>query len=479
MNPPQVLWPPDEKVKLIGALSRPQVLGVGAAFGVFGAGIAVDQPIGAGIAAIPVLLWTMLSWRGTPIRMRVVDRARWLARRDRVWSATTRGALAPPTCLRGITLHLATDTEHEGAIGVVEAPGGAYTVVIPADCPSLAFLPSAGQAERFDSWGDLLGGLCLEPGAALTAERIGWTDIHRASDPTALVRHHRELGVDGPASGDYVQYLSGFGAISSSHHVLLAVTITRAGRLRVARQQGFTGGPGEVMLAAAVAAGRQVSQELTRRGFATASMLSPAELGRMIVEAGDPFEARREDPTGRERFAMPERSGPNQVTVDRHQLAIDGAYHRVFSISWPRAKVDSDWLWKPLGMEGPKVVTVVFEPIAPSQADARREALTTRAASNNTIVAMNRGRVRTTDKRKTQALQSAEQAVAAGHQELDGYGLIVISARTPQDLNRRCQMLRQKLRESGRSGVRELTGQHDFGFIAALPLGVYVNPSVE
>ena len=196
------------------------------------------------------------------------------------------------------------------------------------------------------------------------------------------------------------------------------------------------------MLAAAVAVGRQVSQELTRRGFTTAPMLPPAELGRMIVETGDPFEARREDPTGRERFAMPERCGPNHFTVGLDQLAIDGAYHRVFSITWPRTKVDADWLWKPLGMEGPKVVTVLFEPIAPSRADARREALTTRAASNNTIVAMNRGRVRTTDKRKTQALQSAEQAVAAGHQELDGYGLIVISARTPQDLNRRCQMLR-------------------------------------
>ena len=102
-----------------------------------------------------------------------------------------------------------------------------------------------------------------------------------------------------------------------------------------------------------------------------------------------------------------------------------------------------------------------------------------RQVSNNTIVAMNRGRVRTTDKRKTQALQSAEQAVAAGHQELDGYGLIVISARTPQDLNRRCQMLRQKLRETGRAGVRELTGQHDIGFAAALPLGIFAKPTVE
>lgn len=136
-------------------------------------------------------------------------------------------------------------------------------------------------------------------------------------------------------------------------------------------------------------------------------------------------------------------------------------------------------MWKPLGMDGPKVVTVVFEPIAPSRADARREALTTRAASNNTMVAISRGRVRTTDRRKTQALQSAEQAVAAGHQELDGYGLIVMSARTPQDLDQRCQLMRQKLRETGRAGLRELTGLHDDGFAAALPLGVYLKPSVE
>ena len=233
------------------------------------------------------------------------------------------------------------------------------------------------------------------------------------------------------------------------------------------------------MLAAAVAVGRQVGQELTQRGFTVGPMLSPAELGRMIVQAGDPFETRREDTSPRERFALPERSGPNHTTVERHHLAIDGAYHRVFSIAWPRTQVDADWLWKPLGMEGPKVVTVVFEPVAPSRADARREALTTRATSNNSMIAISRGRIRTTDRRKTQALHSAEQAVAAGHQELDGYGLIVVSARTPQDLNRRCQMLRQKLRETGRAGVRELTGQHDVGFAAALPLGIYVKPSVE
>jgi len=478
VTPPQVLWPPDEKVKLIGALSRPQVLGVGLAFGVFGFGIAVNEPVAAAITAVPVLLCTMLSWRGQPVRTRVVAHLRWLTRHHRTRSnpgGTGRGARG----LHGITIHLATDPAGRGAIGVVEAPGGAFTVVMPADCSSLAFLPPAGQTERFDSWGDLLGGLCVEPGGSLTAERIAWTDIHRASDPTALARYHRERGVTGPATGDYAQYVSGFGAIASSHQVLLAVTITRARSLRLARQQGFTGRPGDIMHQAAIAVGRQVGQELTARGFTIAGLLSPAELGRMIVDAGDPFNTRDEHPSARERFALPERTGPNDTTIERHQLTIDGAYHRVFTITWPRTKVDADWMWKPLGMHGPKVITVVFEPIAPSRADARREALTTRAASNNTMIAISRGRVRTTDRRKTQALQSAEQAVSAGHQELDGYALIVVSARTPQDLDKRCQMMRQKLRETGRAAAHELTGHHHLGFAAALPLGIYVKPSVE
>ena len=54
-----------------------------------------------------------------------------------------------------------------------------------------------------------------------------------------------------------------------------------------------------------------------------------------------------------------------------------------------------------------------------------------------------------------------------------------MSARTPEELNKRCETLRQKLRETGRAGVRELTGQHDAGFAAALPLGMFVKPSVE
>jgi hypothetical protein len=71
-------------------------------------------------------------------------------------------------------------------------------------------------------------------------------------------------------------------------------------------------------------------------------------------------------------------------------------------------------------------------------------------------------------------LLRAEAAVSDGHQELDAYTLVVISAASRDELDARCHALRRRLREAGRATVRELSGEHDFGLAAALPLGVHV-----
>ena len=68
----------------------------------------------------------------------------------------------------------------------------------------------------------------------------------------------------------------------------------------------------------------------------------------------------------------------------------------------------------------------------------------------------------------------AERAVSEGHGELDAYMLIVVSASSREDLDRRCQSLRRRLRECGHASVRELSGEHDRGLAAALPLGMRV-----
>jgi hypothetical protein len=258
----------------------------------------------------------------------------------------------------------------------------------------------------------------------------------------------------------------------------VAVTVTSS-CLRAARRDGFTGTAQVVLRAAAVAVGRQVADAMATRGFTVGELLTPAEIGRLIVDAGDPF-AVRATRTVRERLGAPERTGPDSVDAStRTHVAIDGAVHRVFALEWPRVPVDADWLWKPLDAAGPKIVTCVFEPVSPWVADRRREVLRSRAGANNAIDAARRGRVRAVDQRKVDALRAADQAVADGHQDLVGWALVVVSARTVDELTERCSHLRDRFHASGRTRLRDLHGLHDLGWAAALPLGVHVGDTIE
>ena len=479
-DPNLVAWPPEEKVKLIGTLSRPEVIGAGLAVAVAVVGIIAQQSVVAVAVIVPVLTWTFARVRGMPLRTRTTIRVRWWSsRRRRVWTAPIRTKCGAAPCLRDVRLLMTVDPTGDRPVAAVVAAGaGSYTVVFDVDGSSLAFLQAADQSSRFAAWGTVLGSLCTTDDRTLTAARIAWVDLHQAADPGALVAYHQLHGTPGPASGDYVAHLDGLGATGAAHRVLVAVTLTRAGQLRTARQDGLTGTVEEIMMAATVNVAGDVASRLTTAGYRCGPLLTPAEIGRVIVEAGDPFAARRDTLTTLERFAVAERYGPEQITLERHQLAIDGAYHRVFALTWPKIAVAQDWMWRPLGVEGPKIVTTVFEPIPAHRAAMHREALTTRAESNVSIIAARR-RVRTIDRRKTAALHAAERKVSDGHQELDGYALVVITARTPVDLARRCQLLRQRLHESGRAGLRELTGEHDVGWAAALPIGLHIASATE
>jgi hypothetical protein len=482
-----VEWPPDEKVKLIGSLSRPEVVGVGVALAVFGVGIAVGRPLLFGCLAVPVVVWTMGSWRGAPARSRVMAELRWLMRRDRDWTASvavgdvgrdlaaTRQA---PTFLQGVVLR-SVESPHAGARAGVVQVRGSFTVVLPVSAASLAFEPPEQQVARFQRWGDVLGGLCVEPGSGLRVERVAWTDLH---SPAALDRNGDERlahRAHGPAALDYRDFVNAVHETATCHRVVVSVTVTRAAQLRAARGHGFDGEPDAMMSDAAALVASEVAGDLQRAGFSVGAPLTAGEISRLLSTALHPFDRLPPSPWGHERFGVPIPVTPHRMRVERQQVIVDDTYHRVFAITWPRIAVDPAWAWMPLAADGPKLTSVVFEPVAPSRADARREALASRSAANNQILGLRRGRVRTVDLRKTGSLHAAERAVAAGHQELDGYGLVAVAGRSLDDLNHRVQVLRQRLREAGRAGLVELDGWHDVGLAAALPIGHWVRPTVE
>lgn len=482
----EVWWPPTERVKYLGFLSAPDAawLAVAVAAGV--AGILTQVPIHGGVAALLLALWGRGEVAGTRVRTRFARWVRWRRRTDREWTSPLQGKSGRPVpMLRDVSLAMVVD--NGVPVGVVECRTrslfGAvtnFTVMLPVSCRSVTFAGDAEQAARFAAWGDVLSDQCVERGEHLAAERIAWTDVHRAANPHALRGDHQRHGQPGPAADDYLEYVTGFSEVAADHQVVVSVTVSNA-QLGVARSKGgFMGSPADVMRAAAVSVARGVRSQLAGRGFEVGELFRPAEIGRLIVEAGDPFEPRRDKLSSRERFGLPDRTGPESVSVARREVAIDSAFHRTFQIVWPRTAVDQNWMWRVLGVEGPKIVTTVYEPVAPSVADRERDGRANRQRANSVIVANRRGGEESMkDQRKRAALRAAEAAVAGGHDELDCWAIVVVSARSTAELNSRSERLREALRVSGKASVRELTGLHDVGFRLALPIGAFAGATRE
>lgn len=469
-----VEFPPAERVNLFGNFTRGELIGAALATAVFGVGAMTGALVPSLEVTALIVVWTFAPTRRHPLRLIVPAALRWSLRRDRSWSAGVKAAVQAPSFLRGVDVQLAAEQYGPQPIGIVAARRS-FTVVFSVERAALTFSTEEDQAQAHMAWGEVLGALCVERNSELTAERVGWTDVHRAADPAALVRYHDERGADGPASSDYQEHLATFGTLAAEHDVVVWATVTQAGRYRLAKRHGLRGSVIEVMHGAAILAGQTLRGELEDRGFTVGPLMSPAEIGRVIVPAMDPY-GPLEAPTRRERFGLAERTIPeSQVTVERNCVIVDRSFHRAFAVQWPTVAVHASWLWKPLAVDGPKVVTTVFEPVPPSRADRQRDSRRSIGSRNNVAAASERdGHVRVKNVKKVDALHRAERAVSEGHGELEAYMLIVVSATSREDLDRRCHTLRRRLRESGHASVRELSGEHDQALAAALPLGVAV-----
>lgn len=472
-----IQFPPPEKLKLLGNMTRGQIVGVGATL-IIGVFAVMTKRYWWLLSAPVVLTWTFLPTPARPFRTRVPARLRWMLRREKSWSAPLGGKNKGAPFLRGAKIHLAADKTSSGATGVLEMRGG-FTTVIEVSRESMVFDSEGTQIAMLSEWGAVLGSLCVERGLELTAERIGWTDVHTAANPGSLYREHQQRAVEGgPANADYYASLENYRELASSHTVYVWVTITRSS-LRAARASGITGAVPEICQQAAVAVGRTVAFELSQRGFRVSALLSPAQLGRLVNEVCDPF--RPDEPVSqRERFGLVDRWGPERVDEQRGHVACDRAFHRGFVLRYPRGDTAATWLWNVLATPGPKVVSTTYLPIPPTIADRQRDGSMIRGRSNMEIQATSgQKRIRVKDRQKFEALQRAEAEVAGGHHELDAVTFIVVAGRTEAELEQRTATMRQAARQASRATLREMVAEHGSVLALALPLGLKAPGSVE
>ena len=474
------VFPPHERTKFLLGLTRSQTITVGAAIAVVTVAAAAGAVLIGAVIAAPVLAGGLMSLGGVPVRSRATNalRFRWRRwRRTDAWSAPLvgHGTLAP--CLIGVSLRLAEPRDEWAVgepVGVVQARNN-LSIVLPVVGPQMALLGEQETDDHLAAFGDVLASVCGERSERAIA-RLSWTDVHGAADPEALARFHRDRGVAGPATDEYREYIGRVAGAAADHAVYVTVTVDRSSR----RAHGSRTGRsvvGSSLATVVVDEALALARELGHRGFDVGRPLSPLGLSRLLRQLGDPFSPTPLVPTLAERLALPEKGqeGPSQITAHRLFVSIDGAVHRAYQLRWPARSVAGDWMRTLLAAAGgPKFTTVVFEPIAPSRSVRRLSTEMARSSSNNEVQARRKGRVTAKGDAQLAALKARESELIDGHAEMDSYAVIVVSARTEEELDERSMALERAAQRCGGARVRPLDTQHDIGWAAALPIGLRV-----
>jgi len=472
-------YPPNESLGVMMGLSRSQVIACGSGIGIFVFGAMTGQLLPGLVVALTVVLVGGGQWAGVPFRTRIGQRFGWVSssgsRRWRVPVGHSRTRVELPPCMSGYSVEPVEGTgewQSGPPVGLIKTRG-LISLVLPVEGPQMALLGEDGVDTRLREWGDLLGSLCAERGEGGIA-RLSWTDVHAAADPRAAFVYHRTHGRPGPASDDYQRHLEASTADTSDHRVYVTVTLS-TGSAR--RRKTLAPRSRTDYVTAAVEQALVVSRELSARGYRCGRPLSPVEVTDLVRRIGDPWRPRRSELSPSERLGVPEPDdvAPANVINDRLYVGVDSALHRAYQVNWPNRPVAGDWMWALLAAAGgPKVTTVIYEPVAPSASRHRVEHQLNRLSSDAQVEANRKNRVSARRRAMATAVQAREEELVSGHMEMEVFALVVLADRDLAGLDQRCQRLEREAVRCGGARLRPLDTLHDAGWAAALPIGMPV-----
>jgi hypothetical protein len=275
------------------------------------------------------------------------------------------------------------------------------------------------------------------------------------------------------AADDYAELLTRAAPKAVTHDILVTVTVDlSAVPMRKARPTD------------ALSAGLQLLVEelrlfgvrLEAAGLAVDAPLTPAELTQAARTRSSPFaEAQHRS------LAASLAAGLGVAAVDTAPMAVeeawdhvrvDGAVHRTWWVEgWPRSEVPAVWMdLLLLGGACTRTVTVVFEPVAPSQS-ARAVDEASVALESAEVSKSKRGfRIRAGDRRAREEVERREHELVAGHGELAYCGLVTVSAPSTEALDEAGADFEQGAAHAGLQ-LRPLESRHAAGWVSSLPLG--------
>lgn len=332
-----------------------------------------------------------------------------------------------------------------------------------------ALLEREAQERILAGWGDVLGGFCGERGAVSRVRVTEWAapaGTHRGSagdlDAKSTSREAR---------ASYEALLDEAGAMAVEHEVVFTVTVDLR-RLRGSRRDGE--GLEARATTALVEELRLLANRLDAAGLPPGPPLSAGELGWLLRTRMDPSLATRSKtrPRTLAQAVSPWNCGPLASDVERDHIRVDGWLHRSYWLGeWPRLEVGPNWL-EPVLLHagGVRTFAVHYVPVPPSRSRRRIERDSTRLAADEEQRTRTGFRIGAAHRRAQAAVLEREAELVAGFPELEYFGFVVVSAPTPDELDRSCAEHEQLAAQHGIE-LRALDGQHDLGLVCALPLG--------
>ena len=385
--------------------------------------------------------------------------------------------LPPPMrglCLLDVDVSWITAPGRLAGIGVVhDVTAGVLTGVLRVNGDGQFSLSAADtQDGRVALWGDALAGFCRE---RLTVCRIVWQEWSTSTSvqtSASGVDPARTWGL-GEAAADYVELVTHAAPRSVSHDTLVSISVDLAA-LPTRRTRPVDALAGGLQLLTEEL--RLFTARLEGTGLHVEPPLSPAQLTVAVRSRSGPFS---ESHTAALSTSLAAGLGvttaglaPMVVDENWDHVRVDRAIHRSWWVQgWPRLEVPAAWMdLLLLGGDCTRTVTVVFEPISPSQAARSIDEASVALESAQAAKSKRGFRIRAGERRLRDEVERREHELVAGYGDLAYCGLVTVTARSLDELDDAAADFEQSTAHAGVQ-LRPLEGRHAMGWVAGLPLG--------
>lgn len=450
------------------SLARCVVLVLGAL--VFTIGLMVDEGTGALITAplwVGFLAAAFVRWSGQPVAEWVPVGTHFALRhartqteyRKKVFSRRPVGTLALPG--RAAQLRVYEDPE-TGAAMLHHPTRERICAVVVVQAPAYVLLSPDSQRDRVSSWGRLLA---VMAGQGVTLQVLEAT----VSDPGVGVTEWYEAhGVhDGSwADGQYQALLDAANLEATTHRTTITLSLDMR---QVAKQIASAGRGvrGAAVVLRSIMAGLEHalrSAELTIVGWQ-----SPPQLASMIRGAYDPATTVLERAPGADLST----AGPVAISEHWEHLRHDSSYSAVLWVSnWPRIDVPPHFLHALIFTPGiRKSLSIFARPLQSEEALRQLQRQKTDIVSDMAQKAKIGQIEELADHQEWADVLGREQALLAGHADVEFTGLVALSAPSRDTLELAVAQVKQSAGQSS-CELRVLFGRQSEGFLAAaLPIG--------